>query len=71
MLKDVVKNTWVFALVTAIIATVLTGSILKLTDNDNETVRKSSIKTFVLVFFVNAAVLFWANSTESISSEPY
>lgn len=71
MLKDLLKNTWIFALLSSILAAAITGMFLKVTDNDDETTRKSAIKVFVLVFAINAAILFWVNSNEPISSDSY
>jgi dipeptide/tripeptide permease len=71
MLKELLKNTWIFSLLSSILAAVIAGMFLKVTDNDDETTRKSTIKVFVLVFAINAAILFWVNSNEPISSDSY
>jgi hypothetical protein len=71
---EMLENPFVFAIVTAAVAAVITFAYMKTIESDQAVVNKSTFKVAFVVFAVNLAAMFLIKNTggtDEISTEPF
>jgi hypothetical protein len=71
---EILENPFVFAIVTAAVAAVITFAYMKTIEGDQAVVNKSTFKVAFVVFAVNLAAMFLIKNTggtDEISTEPF
>jgi hypothetical protein len=71
---EILENPFVFAIVTAAVAAIITFAYMKTIEGDQTVVNKSTFKVAFIVFVVNLATMFLiknAGGADEISTEPF
>ena len=70
-MSDLLKSTYIYPIVTSVAVAIVSAGYMKITGATDDDIKKTAFKIFLIVFLINFAVLYFANSKEKISSEPF
>ena len=70
-MSELLKSTYIYPIVTSVSVAVISAGYMKITGSSDDDIKKNAFKILLIVFLINFAVLYFANSKEKISSEPF